>query len=187
MPTKMSLATVLLALLTSASPALAGMRLISAGLVEGDTLPSDQVMSGFGCSGADLSPALAWQDPPAGTKSFVLTAYDPDAPTGSGLWHWSVVNLPAATTELPEGAGAAGSKSLPIGTIQARNDFSRNAYTGACPPAGAEAHRYVFTVYALPVAELPLDETTSAAIVGFYANTSALDRASLTVTYSRPE
>ena len=97
-------ATVALALL--AAPALAEMRLTSPDVTEGASLGSDQVMAGFGCKGGNLSPALAWAGAPKGTASFVVTAYDPDAPTGSGLWHWSAFNLPATTTSLPKGAGA---------------------------------------------------------------------------------
>ena len=177
--------TAMVALLTS--PVLAEMRLTSLDMGEGGTLGPDQVMAGLGCEGGNLSPALSWNGEPEGTQSIVITAYDPDAPTGSGLWHWSVFNLPATTASLPEGAGAARGAELPEGAVQARNDLSQNAYSGACPPAGALAHRYVFTVFAMPLARLPLDDTASAALVGFFANTQALDRATLTVTYARTE
>ncbi|WP_181703521.1 YbhB/YbcL family Raf kinase inhibitor-like protein [Chthonobacter albigriseus] len=161
------------------------MRLFSSD-VESGILEPDQVLAGFGCDGANRSPALAWTGAPKGTASFVVSAYDPDAPTGSGFWHWSVFNIPASATFLPEGAGQIGGGRLPEGSIQARNDLSLNAYSGACPPPG-RSHRYIFTVFAMPEAVLPLDETASAALVGFFANTSALGRASLTATYGRAE
>jgi Raf kinase inhibitor-like YbhB/YbcL family protein len=173
--------------LLAAAPALAEMRLTSPDMTEGGVLGPEQVMAGFGCEGGNLSPALAWEGAPDGTASFVVTAYDPDAPTGSGLWHWSAFDIPASTTSLPEGAGAPGGMALPDGAVQARNDLSQNAFAGACPPAGAPAHRYVFTVFAMPEPTLPLDETASAALVGFFANTQALDRATLTATYGRAE
>lgn len=175
------------ALVLLSNSALAQMRLTSLDMGEGGALGPDQVMAGFGCEGGNLSPALAWEGAPEGTQSFVVTVYDPDAPTGSGLWHWSVFNLPATTTSLPEGAGAASGADLPEDAVQARNDLSQNGYSGACPPAGAPAHRYVFTVFAMPVATLPLDDTASAALVGFFANTQALDRAVLTASYGRTE
>jgi Raf kinase inhibitor-like YbhB/YbcL family protein len=165
-----------------ASPALAGMTLEMPGLKDG-TLPDNQVLQGFGCEGLNLSPELVWSGAPAETGSFVITAYDPDAPTGSGLWHWSAFNIPASVARLSEAAASPGG-TVPDGMIQARNDFSQNRYDGACPPEGS-THRYVFTVYAMPMAALPLDSTASAAMVGFFANTGSLARASVTVTYGR--
>ena len=146
-------------------------------------MDADQVFAGFGCEGGNLAPSLSWAGVPEGTKSFIITAFDPDAPTGSGFWHWSLFNLPASVTELPEGAGSE-KEPLPEGAIQARNDFSLNAFSGACPPEGSE-HRYVFTVYAMPQDGLPINETASGALVGFLANTSALGSASITAKYSR--
>ncbi len=185
MLSRLACAIVALAILTS--PAVAELRLTSPDVADGGTLAPDQVMAGFGCEGGNLSPALTWEGAPEGTQSFVVTAYDPDAPTGSGLWHWSVFNLPAKTTSLPEGSGAQGGAMLPQGAVQARNDVSRNSFVGACPPPGAPAHRYVFTVFAMPNPTLPLDDTASAALVGFYATTQSLDHASLTATYRQAE
>ena len=162
--------------------ALAQMRLTSSDLVDGGTLPADQVFNGFGCSGANLSPALAWSGAPEGTKSFILTAYDPDAPTGSGWWHWTVANIPAGVTALAEGASPA---AMPAGAVEGRTDFGTPGFGGACPPEGAAPHRYVFTVFAMPEAALPLDANASGAMVGFYATAMALDKALLTVTYGR--
>lgn len=167
-------------LLLLATPALAEMRLTSPTMEEGGTLPEAQVLNGFGCAGGNLSPALDWTGVPEGTKSLAVTLYDPDAPTGSGWWHWGAFNIPGTAAGLPEGASGA----LPGAAVEARTDFGSAAFGGACPPAGAPAHRYVFTVYALPDL-LPPEAGTSGAMLGFYLNAMALDRASLTVTYGR--
>jgi len=161
----------------------AEMALTSSDIAEGQALDNDQVLNGFGCEGGNLSPSLSWTGAPEGTQSYVVTAYDPDAPTGSGLWHWSVVNVPASVTSLPEGAGTENTP-LPDGAIVVRNDLSQNGFAGACPPEG-QSHRYIFQVFAMPQAALPVDETASSALVGFFANTSALDRAAITATYER--
>lgn len=163
----------------------ADMTLSSTDLVDGGTLEPDQVFDGFGCDGADLSPALSWSGAPEGTKGYVVTAFDPDAPTGSGWWHWSVFDLPAGTTSLPEGAGAADGAGLPPAAVQARNDFGANAFGGACPPEGDAPHRYVFTVFAMPEETLGLDPDASPALVGFFAETTSLARASIEATYGR--
>ena len=111
---------------------------ISNSFKDGDYLPSDFILSadfGFGCAGGNKSPHLKWSGAPAGTKSFAVTCYDPDAPTGSGFWHWLVVNIPANVSELAEGAGSAGGK-LPAGALQTRTDFGAPGYGGPCPPRG---------------------------------------------------
>lgn len=177
------LASLLGGALFCTTPAVADMALRSSDIAEGEIMDADQVFAGFGCDGGNLAPSLSWSGVPEGTKSFIITVYDPDAPTGSGFWHWSVFNLPATVTELSEGAGTE-QVPLPEGAIQARNDFSMNAFGGACPPEGSE-HRYVFTVYAMPQDALTIDETASGALVGFFANTSALGSASITAKYSR--
>jgi Raf kinase inhibitor-like YbhB/YbcL family protein len=173
-----------LAMVTCALPAHADMTLVSDDMAEGQGLSADQVLDGFGCTGGNLAPSLSWEGAPEGTKSFVVTAYDPDAPTGSGWWHWSVFNIPADVTRLTEGTGTP-DNPLPAGAIAARNDFSLNAFGGACPPEGGEAHRYIFTVYAMPQDALPLDDTASGAMVGYYATGSSLNRASLTAIFGR--
>lgn len=171
---------VLLALL--APPALAEMTLTSPDFADGGTLPEAQVLDGFGCSGPNTSPALEWSGAPEGTKSFILTAYDPDAPTGSGWWHWTVANIPADVTSLAAGASPA---ALPEGAVEGRTDFGVPGYGGACPPEGAAPHRYVFTIYAMPEASLPLDANASGAMVGFHAHGMALAQAELIATYGR--
>ena len=118
---------------------------------DGDYLGKDFILSadfGFGCAGGNTSPHLKWAGAPAGTKSFAVTAYDPDAPTGSGFWHWLVVNIPADTSELSLGAGSKGGK-LPAGALQTRTDFGAPGYGGPCPPEGDHPHRYLFTVFAV--------------------------------------
>jgi Raf kinase inhibitor-like YbhB/YbcL family protein len=164
-----------------ATPALADMTLDLPGLKDG-SFADDQILQGFGCDGMNLSPEVSWSGAPPETKSFILTVHDPDAPTGSGLWHWSVFNIPASVSHLGEAASDGG--TMPPGAVQARNDLSHNQYDGACPPAGS-IHHYVFTLYAMPTETLPLDSEASGAMVGFFANTGALARASVTVPYGR--
>lgn len=151
----------------------------------GGRLGPEQVFNGFGCEGANRSPALAWQNPPAGTRSFAVTVYDPDAPTGSGWWHWVVYNLPASTTGLPLGAGVANSPTLPAPAVQGRTDFGSAAFGGACPPPGDTAHRYIFTVHALKVAAIEVPADASAAMVGFFLSMNRLDSTSIEARYGR--
>lgn len=146
-------------------------------------LDSAQVYQGFGCSGGNVSPALSWNDVPTGTKSFAITVYDPDAPTGSGWWHWSAYDLPAALRSLPAGAGKVG--TLPDGAKQGRNDFGSNGFGGACPPQGDKPHRYIFTVFALKVEKLDVPADASAALIGYMLNANKLATASLTARFGR--
>ena len=125
------------------------MKLTSDSFRDGDYLARDHLLSadyGFGCTGGNRSPHLRWQDPPSGTKSFAVTCFDPDAPTGSGFWHWVVVNIPPTVAELPLDAGNPASGKLPAGALQVRTDFGKPGYGGPCPPAGDHPHRYLFTV-----------------------------------------
>lgn len=110
-------------------------------------------------------------------------AYDPDAPTGSGWWHWTAFNLPPDVSEIA--TGASGEGKLPRGAVQGRTDFGESGYGGACPPVGHGLHRYQFTVYALSVDKLPLDENAPAAMVGYFVRANALEQASIEVTYQR--
>lgn len=144
-----------------------------------------QVFNGFGCKGSNFSPALRWSHAPAGTKSYVVTVYDPDAPTGSGWWHWVVFNLPADTTGLSKMTGDVTKNLGPAGSVQSRTDYGTPGYGGACPPSGDQPHHYLFTVYALKIEKLPLDSNASPAMVGFYANQNKLATATITVTYNR--
>ena len=156
-------------------------RVWSDDLVDGGRLPDAQVFHGMGYTGGNLSPHLAWEGEPPGTAGFAVTCYDPDAPTGSGWWHWIVSGIPASVHELPTGAGS-GEGGLPAGAVQSRTDFGFSHFGGAAPPRG-EVHRYIFTVHAVSAADLGVDEHASGALVGFMINANRLAQASLTVTF----
>jgi Raf kinase inhibitor-like YbhB/YbcL family protein len=149
------------------------------------TIGIEHVYNGFGCSGGNVSPELRWEGAPQGTKSFAITVYDPDAPTGSGWWHWVMFNIPVTVTSLPAGAGTPGSGKAPPGSVQSMTDFGRPGYGGPCPPQGDKPHRYIFTVYALNVDHLPLQPDASGAMVGFYLHQHAIAQASFTAIYGR--
>lgn len=144
-----------------------------------------QVFNGFGCTGKNQSPQLQWSHPPAGTRSFAVTMYDPDAPTGSGWWHWVAFNIPASTQSLERNAGSSTSPRMPAGVIQSRTDFETPGFGGACPPVGHGKHRYQFTVYALKVDKLDLDANASAALVGYMINSNKIGQASIEAIYQR--
>lgn len=171
--------------LFAAQASAGGFTLTSPEIKPGARIAAGQVYKGFGCEGGNASPELAWQGAPKGTKSFAVTVYDPDAPTGSGWWHWLVFNLPAAATGLKPGAGEPKAGLLPAGAVQSRTDFGLPGYGGPCPPVGDKAHRYIFTVHALKVDTLPLDETAPAAMVGYFLNQNALGKAVLQGRYGR--
>ncbi len=155
----------------------------SAEVKPGATIAAAQLYKGFGCDGSNVSPSLAWKNAPAGTKSFAVTVYDLDAPTGSGWWHWIVFNIPADVTSLPAGVGNPASGQTPKGAVQSKSDFGKPGYGGPCPPQGDKPHRYIFTVYALKVDKIDADENASGAMVGFMLNANKLDKASFTATY----
>ncbi|MET7747965.1 YbhB/YbcL family Raf kinase inhibitor-like protein [Micromonospora sp. NPDC005367] len=154
------------------------------------TLTSDDVQNGEpmdvrhvhpSMGGESLSPQLTWSDFPAGTKSFTVTCFDPDAPTGSGFWHWVLVNVPAGVTQLPRGAGGAGADLG--GAFPVRNDYGEHGYGGAAPPSGDRPHRYVFAVHALDVERLDLTPDATPAYVGFNLAFHTLARAVIRPTY----
>ena len=163
----------------------AGFSLSSPSIKPGSTLTEAQVFKGFGCEGKNISPALKWSGAPKDTKSFALTVYDPDAPTGSGWWHWVVYNIPASASELPEGAGGADGKGMPAGAAQGRTDFGAPGFGGACPPPGDKPHRYIFTVYALKTDKIDVPADATAALVGFMINANKLGKASFEAKYGR--
>jgi Raf kinase inhibitor-like YbhB/YbcL family protein len=136
-----------------------------------------QFANTFGCHGENISPALQWENAPAGTQSFAVTMYDKDAPTGSGFWHWLIFNIPADVTGLKTDAGNLSKNLAPAGSIQSTTDFGVPGYGGPCPPAGP-IHEYIITVYALKT-KLPLDQHATAALVGFYLNGNAIQKASI--------
>ncbi len=164
------------------------MKLTSTSFKDGDYLGQEHILSadyGFGCGGGNRSPHLAWEGAPPETKSFAVTCFDPDAPTGSGFWHWVVVNIPPSVRELPPDAGNPASRKLPAGALQVRTDFGKPGYGGPCPPEGDHPHRYLFTVHAVSMATLPVTADTAAAVVGFYLHFNTLAKAELMGLYKR--
>jgi Raf kinase inhibitor-like YbhB/YbcL family protein len=172
------------ALPTKAKSKSSKFTLVSPDIAQGQTLALDQVYSGFGCTGKNISPALFWSGAPAGTQSFVVMVHDPDAPTGSGFWHWVVYNIPADATSLPAEAGDAKKKVMPAGIVQGRTDFGTFGYGGPCPPPG-KPHHYHFRIFALKVPKLDIPADATAAMVGYYANTNKLAEAELVGLYGR--
>lgn len=174
----------LLMLGLAAAPAMAGQfTLTSPDIKPGSRIADTFVFNSFGCTGRNVSPALSWRGAPAGTKGYVLTVYDPDAPTGSGFWHWVMYDIPATVTSLPDGAGAPGQQ--PAGAVLGRNDYGTAAYGGPCPPKGDKPHRYIFTLYAVKTAKLEVPPNPTAAVVGFVTHYATLAKASFTARYGR--
>jgi Raf kinase inhibitor-like YbhB/YbcL family protein len=159
--------------------------LSSPDIAAGGTIDKRFEFDGFGCSGENQSPALQWSGAPGGTKSFAVTVYDPDAPTGSGWWHWFVVNIPAKLTELKADAGAVSGANLPNGAKQIRIDYGMSGFGGVCPPEGDPPHRYIFTVHALNVEKLDLPPDATAALAGFMVNANSIGKASFEAKYGR--
>ncbi len=169
----------------AASQAKEALKLTSPDIKAGKALSLDQVYKGFGCSGRNTSPALTWTGAPKGTKSFAVTVYDPDAPTGSGWWHWVVFDIPATANGLKKNAGDPASGLAPKGSVQVKTDFGTVGFGGACPPVGHGVHRYQFTVYALDVKNLGVDKNATPALVGFKINAHRLAEARIEAVYSR--
>ena len=166
------------------SPATAApFRLFSGDIRNGARLPEAQVFNENGYHGENVSPQLAWSGAPVGTKSFVITLFDPDAPSGHGWWHWAVIDIPANVFKLPRGAGS-GKALLPKSAQTLRNDFGNSRYDGAAPPPG-KPHRYIFTIYALSVAKLPAASDSSAAQLSKILRGKILYEAKITTTYGK--
>jgi Raf kinase inhibitor-like YbhB/YbcL family protein len=151
----------------------------STDIADGEPLSDDHAFAG-----GNKSPQLSWEGFPAETKGFVVTCFDPDAPTPSGFWHWILVGLPATTTELPTGAGTT--ERLDDGSFHIRNDYSMKSYAGAAPPPGDQEHRYYFVVHAIDVEALDIDHDASPAVVSFNLAFHTLARAIITPTYLTP-
>jgi Raf kinase inhibitor-like YbhB/YbcL family protein len=171
--------------LAGGNAAAAKMKLTSSEIKPGGKISMEHVFNGFGCTGQNISPALKWSGAPAKTKSFALTVYDPDAPTGSGFWHWVVFNIPANVTSLPKNAGDPKANLMPAGAVQSRTDFGVPGYGGPCPPQGDKPHRYIFTVFAVDVDHLDADENTTAAVVGFNLHFHTLAKTTLMGKFGR--
>lgn len=161
----------------------AEFKVTSSAVQDGKPLKMDQVFNSFGCSGKNESPDLKWTGAPKEAKSFAVTIYDPDAPTGSGWWHWTVANIPANVTSLK--ANASAKKLLPAGAVEGRTDFGAPGFGGACPPPGDKPHHYVITVYALKTDKLDLNGDASGAMYGYMLNMNSLAKASITPVWSR--
>jgi len=159
--------------------------LTSPDIQSGIHMQKAQEFAGFGCKGGNISPQLNWVNPPKGTKSFAITAYDPDAPTGSGWWHWQVINIPVATTEFKRGSGNINEEMAPKSALQIENDYGFQGFGGACPPKGDQAHRYKFTVYALSVKHIDLKSNASGAITGYMIKSNTLASSTIEALYKR--
>jgi Raf kinase inhibitor-like YbhB/YbcL family protein len=154
-------------------------------MADGQKLSEAQVYNGFGVSGGNVSPHLRWEGAPADTQSYVVTCYDPDAPTGSGFWHWVLYDIPADVTELPTGAGSGPMEGLPKGATHVRNDYGSKDFGGAAPPEGHGDHRYIFAVHALGTDHLDINSDVAPAIVGFMTTFNTLARAVMIPVYGR--
>jgi Raf kinase inhibitor-like YbhB/YbcL family protein len=164
-------------------PEVPSFTVTSTTVADGEALPQAVYSGAMGIPGGeDTSPQLAWSGAPEGTKSYAVTVYDPDAPTGSGFWHWAVANVPAAVTELPEGAGGEGGAGLPAGAFQLPNDTREARFVGAAPPAGHGVHRYFITVHALDTEDIGVPAEATPAYLGFNMSSHILARATIVAT-----
>jgi len=169
----------------SAAAQAAQFTLSSPSVKAGARVPEESVFNAFGCKGGNIAPELQWKNAPQGTQSFAVTVYDPDAPTGSGWWHWLVVNIAADKSGLPRGFGNIKPDEQANEGLQTRTDFGAPGWGGPCPPAGDKPHRYIFTVYALKVPKLDVAVDASGALVGFMINANKVGKASFTAKYGR--
>ena len=164
-------------------PKVSSFEVTSTDVQDGEKMPPPQVSGIFGAGGEDISPQLSWRGFPEATQSFVVTVYDPDAPTASGFWHWAVVDIPANVTELPRGVGNASGSDLPKGAFQLRNDAGIACYLGAAPPSGHGKHHYYIVVHAVDVASLGLDKDATPALLGFNLFSHTLGRGMIVPWY----
>lgn len=160
------------------------LKLTSADISQGKAMSSAQEFQGFGCDGSNLSPQLSWTGAPEGTEAFAIQVYDPDAPTGSGWWHWQIVNIPKDVATLATGAGDPSKDLTPAGTLNIKNDYGVKGFGGACPPKGHGVHRYQFTVHALSK-KLELPEDASGALTGYMVSAHSLGSSTIEALYKR--
>ncbi|MGC8530238.1 MAG: YbhB/YbcL family Raf kinase inhibitor-like protein [Leptospirillia bacterium] len=180
-----SVAIISFGLLPGAMAREATIKVTSPDFRNGGKIADRYVFSGFGCSGKNVSPEIRWGRLPKGTRSVALTVYDPDAPTGSGWWHWVVYNIPPGVHRLKEGVGTKDGKGLPAGAIQAVTDFGAPGYGGPCPPKGDPPHHYIVTVYALKTSKLPVGAGALPAQIGYFIHFSTLAKGRLVGRYGR--
>jgi Raf kinase inhibitor-like YbhB/YbcL family protein len=152
-------------------------------VADGQMMSENQVFDGWGMTGGNISPSLQWSAFPAETKSFAVTVFDPDAPTGSGFWHWVVLGIPSSVTELETNAAGTDGSGLPGGAFHVRNDYMVKDFGGAAPPKGDPPHRYVFAVHALDVDSLGVDDEISPAVAGFNLRFHTIARALMIPVY----
>ncbi|PKG39425.1 YbhB/YbcL family Raf kinase inhibitor-like protein [Psychromonas sp. Urea-02u-13] len=174
-----------LSLSLSVSAFAGSLTLSSQDISQGELMDKNQEFVGFGCSGGNLSPQLTWENAPKNTKSFAITAYDHDAPTGSGWWHWQVVNIPSNVSTLGSNAGSTTENLLPAGSVQIQNDYGSRGFGGACPPAGHGVHHYQFTIHALSVEKLELPDNASGALAGYMINANSIESSTIESLYKR--
>ena len=158
-------------------PVVPSFSVTSTDVTDGQPLGDAQVYEG-----GNTSPQLSWEPGPDGTKSYVVTCYDPDAPVVSGFWHWIAVDIPGDVTSLDAGAGA-GDDALPDGAFHVRNDYGTKSFGGAAPPPGDQVHRYYFVVHAVTEESLGVDADATPAVVGFKLVSKSAGRAILVGTY----
>ena len=175
--------TLLLALTTNAQ---AEGFYLSSSDIQGQ-IANDQVFNSFGCTGKNISPQLSWENAPAGTKSFAVTVYDPDAPTGSGWWHWVVFNIDKSVDTIKTGASrlSTNSGSMPTGAIESSTSYGSKGFGGSCPPKGDKAHRYIFTVFALDTEKIEQNADARPELIGFFLNSHVIAKASIMAYYGR--
>ena len=172
---------IFLLLLSVSSQVLADGFFLSSTDVKGQ-IGKNQVFNSFGCTGRNISPQLSWGNAPADTKSFAVTMYDPDAPTGSGWWHWVVFNIDKSVDSLKTGVST---KAMPAGAIESASSYGIKGFGGACPPKGDKAHRYIITVFALDAKKIEQNADARPELIGFFINSHTIVKASIMAYYGR--